>query len=201
MVESTSATFFSMALSIFFVFNAIGFLPVLIALLAPYEKAAQKKIIFRELLIALFVLLLFTFFGITILQMVGISQGIIGIAGGFLLVLISLSLIFPRKEVGRKGMPHHEPLIVPIAIPGLAGPGSIATVMVFASHGGPAITALAVLAAWIPSFVILYLSAYIKNYLGEKGIQAVERLGGMLICLIGTQMLLSGIISVVKENF
>jgi len=188
------------SISIFFVFNSIGQIPVFIAILAPYEHRRQKTIIVRELLISLLVLLLFTFFGDHILHKIGISKSTIGLAGGLLLFLISLNLIFP-KDITTKGLPHHEPLIVPLAIPGLAGPGSIAAVMLYATQSGALITSLALLIAWIPSFILLLAASYIKNYLGDKGVQAVEKLGGMIICLIGIQMVANGIIDLVKENF
>ncbi len=196
-----TASVFSIALSIFVVFNALSFMPLMMALLAHYDAARQKKIIVRECLIALGILLLFTFFGTKVLEVIGIPHPIMNVAGGVLLFLISLTMIFPPNPSDTKGLPRHEPFIVPIAMPGLAGPGSIATVIVFSNQVGILETTFATLIAWFPSFVILYLSSYIKNYLGEKGIQAVERLGGFLICLIGTKMILSGIFSMIKENF
>jgi multiple antibiotic resistance protein len=200
MQGGTDMSVFSLALSIFVVFNALGFMPVIMALLAHYNTHMQKKIILRECLFALGILLLFSFFGIKVLNVIGVPQPVMSVAGGVLLFLISLTMIFPKPS-DTKGLPHHEPFIVPIAMPGLAGPGSIAAVVVFTNQVGALETALAVFMAWLPSFVILYLSSYIKNYLGEKGIQAVERLGGFLICLIGTKMVIMGTFAMIKENF
>ncbi len=195
-----NVSFVSMVVAIFFIFNALALTPLFLALLAPYEHAQQKKIIIRETLIALGTLLIFTFFGSEVLTGIGIAPSTISIGGGFLLLLISLTLIFP-KESTVKGLPHHEPFIVPLAIPGLAGPGSMATVMMYGNLSGKIPTALALLVAWVPSFIILYFASYIKNYLGEKGIQAVERLGGMLICFFGVQMVSSGVVALVKAHF
>ncbi len=200
MQEFSELGFVSLTISLFLVFNAVGQIPVFLALLAKYKAAHQRKIIFRELIIALIIILLFTFFGAQILHLVGISQAIIGITGGLVLVLIALNLIFP-KDVTTKGYPSHEPLVVPLAMPGLAGPGTITAVMLFSAQKGVVLTAVAFVIAWVPSLVILLLASYIKNYLGEKGVQAVERLGGMLICLIGVQMMVKGIVGIVKEHF
>jgi multiple antibiotic resistance protein len=190
----------TIGVSVFFLFNSIGQLPMFLALLAPYEHKRQKKIITRELIIAGCILFLFAFFGDNILHVLGISRYTVGMAGGLLLVLISLTLIFP-KESTTKGLPHHEPMIVPLAMPGLAGPGSIAAVMLYASQYGILATSAGIFLAWIPSLAILLGASYIRNYLGEKGMQAVERLGGMLICLVGVDMLAHGCIQIVKEAF
>jgi multiple antibiotic resistance protein len=199
--ESGPTSIFSLALSIFIVFNALGFMPIVMALLSHYDTSRQKKIITRECLIALGILLLFCFFGNKVLDVIGVPAAIVTVAGGVLLFLISLTMIFPPSPSDTKGLPRHEPFIVPIALPGLAGPASIATVIVFTNQVGALETSLATLIAWLPSFVILYLSSYIRNFLGDKGIQAVERLGGFLICLIGSKMVLLGTFSMIKENF
>ncbi len=84
-----TASVFSIALSIFVVFNALSFMPLMMALLAHYDAARQKKIIVRECLIALGILLLFTFFGTKVLEVIGIPHPIMNVAGGVLLFLIS----------------------------------------------------------------------------------------------------------------
>ena len=197
---SGTESFFTLCISLFLVLNAVGQVPVFLALLAKYEPKDQRRIIIREVTIALGILLLFIFFGSEILHLIGISASVIGIGGGLLLIIIALTLIFP-KDASLEGMPQHEPFIVPLAIPGLAGPGTIAAVMLFATKIGSVKTALAMLVAWIPSAILILTSSYIKKYLGEKGVQAVERLGGMLIFLIGIQMFCVGAINIVKEYF
>ena len=191
----------TIAISLFLVMNAVGQIPLFIAILARYEHKHQKIIIFRELLIALALLLLFNFFGDRILSWIGISQSVIGMAGGVLLIIVALEMVFP-KEKSTKGLPHHEPIVVPLAIPVITGPGAITMTMLFAHETDqPLLVALAVLIGWIPSLLILLASSYLKNFLGNKGLMAVERLGGMLVTLIGIQMLAAGIINFVKESF
>lgn len=197
------AGFFTVAAAIFFVLNATGQIPLFLALLARFDQKRQMKIITRELLIALALILLFTFFGDGILRVLGITRPIIAIAGGVLLFLISLTMIFPKTvEDGAEKAVTHEPMIIPLAIPVITGPGTITTVMLYAHEtGDPWFVAGAAFAAWVPSLIILLLGSYIKQILGEKGLIAVERLGGMLVCLIGIQMLTSGILVLVKEYF
>lgn len=194
-------SFFTIASAIFFVLNATGQIPLFLALLARFDQKRQMRIILRELTIALGILLLFTFFGDAALRVLGITRPIIGIAGGVLLFLISLGMIFPKANGGTEEL-KHEPMIIPLAIPVITGPGAITTVMLYAHETGSSmLVAGAVIAAWIPSLIILLLGSYIKQLLGEKGLVAVERLGGMLVCLIGVQMFASGTLTLVKDYF
>jgi multiple antibiotic resistance protein len=197
------AGFLTIAAAIFFVINATGQIPLFLAMLARFDQKQQLRIITRELTVALVILLLFTFFGDGILRILGITRPIIAIAGGVLLFLISLTMIFPKitSDDGEKAL-KNEPMIIPLAIPVITGPGAITTVMLYAHETGSAfLVAGATFAAWVPSLIILLLGSYIKQILGEKGLVAVERLGGMLVCLIGVQMLTNGILLLVKEYF
>ncbi len=190
--------FWAKVLSLFLVMNAIGNIPLFVGLLARYDLKRQREIILRELSIALFILLLFNFFGDDILELLGISQPIIGIAGGILLFIIALSMIFPRERSEEISL--RDPLIVPFAMPIIAGPGSITTVMIFADHiQNHWLMSLIIICAWIPSLLLLLAASNIKYLLGEKGLTACERLGGMLICLFAVQMFTSNAIDLVKK--
>src|SRR5579871_6150658 len=105
---------FAMAFSLFFVLNSLGNVPLFVGLLTKFEVRRQRQIIFRELLIALFILLLFNFFGDDILRLLGISQPVLGVAGGTLLFIIALGMIFPRP-IDNHESKRSEPLIVPLA--------------------------------------------------------------------------------------
>ena len=199
-MPTENVSFITLVISIFILLNSYAQIPVYLALLANFDRKRQRYIIIREMIFVFIILILFIFFGIKVLQIIGIKQPIIGIAGGLLLIIIALNMIFP-KEASTKGMPQHEPFIVPLAIPCIAGPGSITALMVFAKQLGPMVATAALFIAWIPSTILLLLSSYIKDYLGEKGLEAVERLGGMVIVLIGIQMCALGIVDLVKESF
>lgn len=203
MQAPSETSFGAITAAIFFVLNATGQIPLFLGLLSRFDQKRQIVIITRELIIALMILLLFTFFGDFILHVLGISRAIIAIAGGVLLFLISLSMIFPKstEDAHTKALTH-EPMIIPLAIPIITGPGAISAVMLY-SHdtGNPFLVAGAAIAAWIPSLIILLLGSTIKQILGEKGLIAVERLGGMLVCLLGTQMLTNGTMSLIRDYF
>lgn len=203
-MEGPSETSFgAITAAIFFVLNATGQIPLFLGLLSRFDQKRQIMIITRELVIALGILLLFTFFGDFILHVLGISRAIIAIAGGVLLFLISLTMIFPKSTGdGQPKALTHEPMIIPLAMPIITGPGAISAVMLY-SHdtGNPFLVAGAAIAAWVPSLIILLLGSSIKQILGEKGLIAVERLGGMLVCLLGTQMFTNGTMSLIKDYF
>lgn len=193
-------TILSAAISLFLVFNVLGNIPFYIAVLKRYTPRRQKFILIRELFYATIILFVFSFFGEAVLTGIGISEGTLGISGGIILLLISITMIFPKHK--DDGLPDHEPYIVPIAMPCMAGPGSITAVMLY-SHTFESIwaTPLIIIFAIIPSLVLLLLASNIKYLVGEKGLVAFERLGGLLICLIAVQMITGGVIKLVKDNF
>ena len=193
-------SFLTLVISLFILLNSYAQVPVFCSLLSDFEPKRRRFLIIREMLIALATLLIFIFFGIEVLQIIGITKPVIGLAGGLLLIIIALSMIFPKNNA-TEGLPKHEPFVVPLAIPGIAGPGAIATVMLFAKTQGILFTSSALFLAWLPSLVVVLSSAYIKEYLGEKGLQAIGRLGGMIIVLIGIQMFSNGVVDLVKDNF
>ncbi len=198
---SPDASFVTIVTAIFFVLNAFGQIPLFLALLVSFDPKRQIRIIIREMVVALVILLIFTFFGDKVLQVLGISRPIIGIAGGILLFIISLAMIFPKNEERAQGL-KQEPMIVPLAIPVITGPGAITTVMLYAHETGNALmVSTAAFCAWVPSLLILLVAPSIKKILGEKGLIAVERLGGMLVCLIGIQMSTSSTLLLVKDYF
>ena len=190
----------SMALSLFFMINVLGNIPLYLSLLARYSPKKQRLILIREFGIAFILLLLFNFFGNAIFNVLGISEHILGMAGGILLLLISITMIFPKDSKNKE--PKHEPLIVPLATPIIAGPASITTVILFASRlDNSFLMTLIIFGALLVSCGIALLSPFFKYGLGEKGLMAFERLGGMIVALIAVQMFASGAIEMVKASF
>ncbi len=196
---NTDVSFFTIAISLFLILNALGSIPLFVGLLTKFPPKKQRRIILRELVIALVILLIFTFFGDEILNMLGISQAVIGIAGGTLLFLIALGMIFPRSTELPKNQ-QQEPMIVPLAMPLIAGPGTISALIVYAEHTHNSfLVAGALIAAWIPSAILLILASNVKYILGEKGLLACTRLGGMLLTLISVQMFTQGLVTLLTS--
>jgi MarC family membrane protein len=180
-------SFSTIAGSLFLVLNAWGQIPLFLGLLGNFSEKRQRIIILREMAIALGILLLFCFFGEGVFLLLGITRSVVGMAGGILLFLIALSMIFPKQESQTETL-KREPMVIPLAIPAITGPGAITMTMAYAQASGPFLVSLAVLTAWLPSLLILLAGSYLKRLLGEKGLVAVERFGGMIVCLIGVNM-------------
>ena len=193
---------FALSFSLFLVMNSIGAIPLFVSLLSKYDGKKQRRIILREMLIALIILLLFTFFGDDLLELIGISQHTLGIAGGTLLFIIALGMIFPKNNHTRKDLPRQEPFVVPLAMPMIAGPGAISTVIVYSeqTHNAFLLSSI-VFIAWFVSLIILFLSSNIKCFMGQKGLMACQKLSGMLVSLIAIQMICSGTIHLVQDTF
>ncbi len=188
----------SVATSLFFVLNSLGNVPFFVGILAEYPVKRQRRIIAREMLIALFILLLFNFFGDQILSVLGIDRCVMGIAGGTLLFLISLTMIFPKPKTLK--VPQREPFIFPLALPAVAGPGAITAVMIYSQQVGSSLwMVVPIFVAWACSALVLLASSNIKLFLGQKGLVACERLGGMVISLIAVQMFTSGIVELMRS--
>lgn len=197
-MSTENLSFTALVILNFILLSSYAQIPVFMSFLKHFDPVKQKKIIFREMVFALIILLGFIFFGPQVLTAIGIKQPILGITGGGLLIIIALNMIFPKNDE-KEGMPKHEPFIVPLALPCIAGPGTLTTLMVLTKQEGYFMASSALFLAWIPSTLLLLAAPMIKRYLGEKGLHAIERLGGMIIALIGIQMAAIGILDLVKD--
>jgi len=184
---------FTLTLSLFFLMDAIGNIPVFIAILKKYPLKKQRWIIIRELTIALFTMLAFYFGGNFFLDSLGISKETVRIAGGIVLLIISLKLIFPSREDEEKE-DKKEPFIVPLAIPLIAGPAILASLMIYSGQDIKTFdVVLSILIAWSLSTLILLCAPFLQKILGHRGIAALERLMGLILILISIQMFIDGI--------
>jgi multiple antibiotic resistance protein len=189
----------SIALLLFIVLDPFGNLVTLNTLLGSAAPARRRRIIVRESLIALFILLLFVFAGSAILRALGLQAYTLGISGGIVLFMISLGMVFPARRV----LDEHsleDPLVVPIAMPLIAGPGAISIVILLAQNNPPATVAGAVALAWLPSALILTASTWVFHLLGPRGTQALERLMGILLVMLSVQMVLDGVGAYLKAG-
>ncbi|MCW4631686.1 MarC family protein [Marinomonas rhodophyticola] len=154
----------------------------------------QYQIVVRDGLIGLIILVCFLFFGAEFLALLHLETESISIAGGVVLFVIALKMIFPSPYTKDAG-PVMEPFIVPISIPMLAGPSTLATllVMVKSYPNDQQDLLLSVGAAWGISVVILAMAPLLNRILKEKGLAALERLMGMLLLMMSVQMLVNGV--------
>lgn len=194
--------YISHAISLFLVFNVLGNLAFCISVVRHFSPRRKMAILLREMIIALGILFVFGLFGDYIVQFLGISAGIIGIAGGILLLIISLQKILFSPLEEEADAVVEEPLVVPIATPGLAGPGSITMVMLLnASSNVGAMVSFVIVLAWAPSLCILLLASYLQDKLNRKGLIILERTGALFICLISVQMISSGVATQANHQY
>jgi len=188
-------TVFSAIFLLFLIMDPIGNVPLFLSTLKNVPIERRKKIIVRELLIALLVLLFFMFIGRYILQLLQIAQSSLGIAGGVMLFIIAIKMIFP----GSGNLFHHsdnmEPLIVPLAVPLLAGPSAIAAVILMMAQEPSRWLewVVALVVAWLIAGIILVSSETLGRRLGVRALLAIERLMGILLMLVSVDMILDGV--------
>lgn len=188
-------TILSAALLLFLILDPLGNIPVFLSLLKPLPPKRQRIVLVRELLIALAVLMAFLWGGKYALELMHLRQESVAIAGGIVLFLIGIRMIFPRPEGLMGAVPDGEPFIVPMAIPLVAGPSGMAAVMLMGSNEPARLGdwSLALLLAWAATAVILMCATLLYRLLGMRALIALERLMGMLLVAISVQMLLDGI--------
>ena len=188
-------TLYSAAIILIIVMDPIGNIPPFLSVLSNFDSRRRKFIILREMIIAFVIRTVFLFFGKYILTGLHISEPALGISGGVMLFIIAIKMIFPDEFKAVDPKAGDDPMIVPLAVPLIAGPSSMAMVILFSTQYPNQMwswfTALA--AAWAVCSLILLLADFLQKILGQKIIKAIERLMGMLLTTMAVQMLLNGI--------
>lgn len=187
---------YAAAITLFLVLDPLGNIPVFLGVLDHVEPGRRKTIILREMIIALVILSVFLFFGKYILQGMNISQPALSMGGGTVLFLIAIRMIFPRRAAASEAGEHEdEPLIVPLAIPLIAGPSAMATLILFSTQYPDRLIdwLIALVVAWLAASMVLISADFLRRALGRRGLAAMERLMGMILITLSVQMLLSGI--------
>ena len=175
--------------------DPFGNVPLVNAMLAEVPPARRRYVILREIAIATLILAVFMFFGRQLLGLMHLSETSLSIAGGVILFMIAIRMVFAHPE-GAFGTPARgEPFIVPLAIPLIAGPSALATVMLMATREPAKIGmwAGALAIAMAIAAIVLLTGDRLQRALGEKVMQAVERLMGLILTAIAVEMLLGGI--------
>ena len=188
-------TVISTAFLLILVMDPVGNLLTFLAVLKNVDPKRKRAIIIRELFIALGVLILFLFLGRFILDFLKINESVISISGGIILFLIALKMIFPTREGIFGETPHNEPFVVPLAIPLIAGPSALATILLLVSKNPVAWfqQLMSIILAWFVSGFILSFSTNIAKMLGDRSLTACQHLMGMILVAISVQMFMGGI--------
>lgn len=193
-----NAEIISSSVVLFFVMDPLGNIPIFLSLLKDIEPKRRWKIISRELLIALVILLIFLFFGQQLLNLLQLESESVSIAGGIILFIIGIRMVFPSRRGIIGDQLEGEPFIVPLAIPLIAGPSALATLMLLVNSDPTSILNwLSVLMiAWTLTAVILLSAPIFYKILRKRGLAAIERLMGMILIMIAVQMFVTGIRSI-----
>ena len=195
-------TFASATILLLLITDPFGNIPIFANALKNVPPERRPMVILREVLIAFALLLLFMFIGEGFLRLMNLSALSLQIAGGVILFLIALRMIFPAPLPPEDALtPISEPLIVPLAVPALAGPSALATVLLFSSHEmRDVMVHVAALTAVAAVWLGVFLSAErLQRALGPQVMTAFERLMGLILTAMAVEMLLAGIRAFLKS--
>ncbi len=184
------------------VLDPFGTLPVFMSVMSSVAPRRRIWVALRESGIALAVLMLFMLGGEAFLRLMRLSERSLEVAGGVILLLIAIRIIFgsgqrlfEAAQAAQTDAAQREPLVFPVAVPLLAGPSAMATVMLLASRQ-PAQLAnwvLALVAAMAVCAVVLMASQHLHRWLGESVVSAIEKLMGLILCAVAVEMILAGV--------
>ncbi|MCG8529997.1 MAG: MarC family protein [Desulfovibrionales bacterium] len=186
------------SITLFLIFDPLGNAAVCVPMLGGFTPKQQRTIMFRELVIALGIILLFTFLGDYLLRLLDIHHSTLRIAGGIILLIISMKMVFPQGNGSSSDDLEKDPFIVPIAVPLLAGPSLLAAVMLYAARSqenssGSVELLTAIFFSWLATAAILLCAPSLTKILGNRGLRATERLMGLILIFMAVQMLEDGI--------
>jgi MarC family membrane protein len=188
-------TFLSAFILLLLVLDPFGSLPVFIPVMRTVPEARRRRVALREVTIAFAVLCLFMFFGEGFLRVMRLSERSLEVAGGVILLMVAIRMIFGQGG-GVYGVPEgKEPFVFPLAVPLLAGPSAMATVLLLASQQpGRVVEWIGALAcAMAVSGLVLVGCARIRRWLGDSVVSALEKLMGLVLTAIAVEMILAGL--------
>ncbi|MBK7142426.1 MAG: NAAT family transporter [bacterium] len=190
----------SISVTLFLIMDPFGNIPIFLPILEKVPRERRRKVLVRELLLALLIIAVFTLSGKYVMSFLGLERASVSIAGGIILFLIAIRMVFPRHEADAQTEFEGEPFLVPMAVPLVSGPSLLAALLLFSSTGTLSVGALllAAVGAWVVTFIVLYLSTYIVDLLTKRGLAAIERLMGMILVAVAVQLFLEGLSSYLR---
>ncbi|GLQ33033.1 YhgN family NAAT transporter [Litoribrevibacter albus] len=194
--------FLNAFLMLFLIMDPLGNLPVFMSVLKSVPEERRTAVLRRELLIALTIMMIFLFAGQAILNALNLKQESVSIAGGIILFIIAIRMIFPGRGGVMGAQPEGEPFVVPLATPMIAGPSILAMLILLVNNEPERQLewALALFCAWLFSSIILLASKPLFKLLKQRGLIAIERLMGMILVMMSVQMFLDGVVHYVQTQ-
>jgi MarC family membrane protein len=196
-----NAELFSATILLVLVIDPFGNVPLVVSVLKSIAPERRLRVVLRECAAAYVILVAFMIGGQTFLQWLHLTEESLTIAGGIILFLIAIRMVFPRPEGIFGDAPGAEPFLVPLAIPSIAGPSALATVMLMASRNPAKLGTwlFALTLAMAATTAILALADRLQRLLGERAVLALEKLMGLVLTALAVEMLLSGIRSFIGQ--
>ncbi len=188
--------FVSSVFTLTLVMDPLGNMPPFVTALKGVPEARRRAVVTRELFIALGIMVFFLFFGKSLMTFLALDIVSLSVGGGIVLFLIAIQMIFPNPHSSFAEGPGGEPFIVPLAIPLVAGPSTLTTILIFSMKdgGGWAGTLAVVIVSWLINVAVLAgLSDRISRFMGARGLLAMEKLMGMILVTISVQMIMTGL--------
>lgn len=186
--------FITLSLILFLIMDPVGNISSFLNLLRDIPARRRRLIIIREMAIALAAMILFNYAGEIVFSVLNVSETTVRLTAGAILFLVAIKILFPSIDSLRANLPSGEPFITPLAIPLIAGPSLLATIMLFAHMDNSQPEMLgAILVAWAAASIILLLGNRLQKVLGNNGLVACERLMGMVLIMLAIQRFLEGV--------
>jgi multiple antibiotic resistance protein len=185
---------FTVAIVLFLIMDPIGNIAYFLKVTEGIDPKRQRYVIFREMFFALLIMIAFNYIGEVIFSLLQLSETTVRLSSGIILFLIALQILFPSISSVRNNLPKGEPFVIPLAVPLIAGPSLVATIMLYA-HLEPSQPVMleAIFFAWLAASIVLMSSGFLSRVIGKNGLLALEKLMGMILILLAIQRFLDGI--------
>jgi len=184
----------TVTLTLFFIMDPLGNVQPFLTLMQDTDPKRQRLVMLREMLIALVIMILFNYLGEILFKYLELSEPGVRIASGVILFLIAIKIMFPGQDSLRLHLPPGEPFIIPLAIPLIAGPGVLATIMLFAHlETCQPLMLSSIVIAWLCCCIVFLVSPYLNRWLGKNGLVACEKLVGMVLVMLAIQRFMEGV--------
>lgn len=189
-----SISLFTLTLILFLIMDPIGNVSSYLSLVKEIPPKRQRFIVLREMLIALIVMLLFWGIGEILFDLLQMCETALRLASGLILFLVAIKILFPTIDSPRANLPQGEPFVIPLAIPLIAGPSLLATIMLYTHlEKSQPLMISAIFIAWTLASIVLLFSSFLFRVLGRNGLIACERLMGMILVLLAIQRFTEGL--------
>lgn len=185
---------FTVTIVLFLIMDPVGNIGAYLSMMRGIDPVKQRWILLREMGIAFVAMIVFNYLGEIIFDLLEISQSTVCLASGVILFLIAIKILFPSTDSLRANLPTGEPFITPLAIPLIAGPSLLATIMLYANlEPSQPLMLLAIVLATLGSLLVLLAAHYLQRFLGSSGLLALEKLMGMILVLLAVQRFTDGV--------